>query len=106
MRLQTALVAAATLVVGFAVAAWSGNRALGGAVVLAGAAWCLWRWWSYAGPARAVAAVAVGGVAFVVSHPLGGVIGAWTAVLLVSAVGGVVAYALTPPRPDRARLGT
>lgn len=98
MRLQTAVVAAATLLVGFAVATLTGNRALGGVVVVVGAVWCLWRWWGYAGPARAVAAVLVGGVAFVVSHPLGKVIGAWPAVLLVSAVGALVAYALTPPR--------
>lgn len=105
MRLQTAVVAAATLVVGFAVASVTGNRALGGVVLVVGAAWCLWRWWSYAGPLRALAAVAVGGVAFVVSHPLGRVLGAWPAVLIVAAVGAVVAYALTPPRRAAAVAG-
>ena len=98
LRLTAALLAAATLIVGFAVASLTGNRALGGGVLIAGGAVCALVWWRLAGPLRAIAAVAVAGVAFVVSHPLGAVMTSWGAVLLVSAITAVAAYALTRPR--------
>ena len=79
-RVPTAVVAALTLVVGFAVADLTGVRALGGVVLVAGVVWCAVRarsagWW------RVAAVVLVGAVCFALSHPLGGVIGAWPAVL-------------------------
>ena len=98
LRLTAALLAAATLIVGFAVASLTGNRALGGGVLIAGGAVCALVWWRLAGPLRAIEAVAVAGVAFVVSHPLGAVMTSWGAVLLVSAITAVAAYALTRPR--------
>ena len=98
LRLTAALLAAATLIVGFAVASLTGNRALGGGVLIAGGAVCALVWWRLAGPLRAIAAVTVAGVAFVVSHPLGAVMTSWGAVLLVSAITAVAAYALTRPR--------
>ena len=97
-RLAAALLAAATLIVGFAVAAGTGNRALGGVVLIAGGAICAVMWWRLAGPVRALAAVAVACVAFVVSHPLGAMLTSWGAVLLVSAITAAAAYALTRPR--------
>jgi len=96
-RLGAALLAAATLIVGFAVASLTGNRALGGAVLVIGGLACAWLWWRIAGPLRALIAVAIAAVAFVVSHPLGAVITSWGAVLLVSAVTAVAAYYITPP---------
>lgn len=96
-RLVAALLAAATLILGFAVASWTGNRALGGIVLIVGGAVCAVMWWRLAGPVRAISAVAVAGVAFVVSHPLGAVLTSWGAVLLVSAITAAAAYALTRP---------
>lgn len=97
LRLTAALLAAATLIVGFAVASLTGNRALGGVVLIAGGAVCALMWWRLAGLLRAIAAVAVAGVAFVVSHPLGAVMTSWGAVLLVSVLTAIAAYYITPP---------
>ena len=97
-RLTAALLAAVTLIVGFAVASLTGNRALGGIVLVIGGAACAWMWWRIAGPLRALICVAIAGVAFVVSHPLGAILTSWGAVLLVSAVTAAAAYALTGPR--------
>lgn len=89
------LLAAATLILGFAVASVTGNRALGGVVLLVGGVVCAVLWWRMAGPGRTLACVAIAGVAFVVSHPLGAVITSWGAVLVVSAVTAVSTYAIT-----------
>ena len=97
LRLTAALLAAATLIVGFAVASLTGNRALGGVVLIAGGAACALMWWRLAGPLRAIAAVAVAGVAFVGSPPLGAVMTSWGAVLLVSVLTAIAAYYITPP---------
>ena len=97
-RLSAALLAALTLIIGFAVASLTGNRALGGIVLLVGGAVCAWLWWRLAGPWRAASCVAIAGVAFVVSHPLGAVLTSWGAVLLVSAVTAGATYALTRSR--------
>jgi hypothetical protein len=98
MRIRIAVVTALTLVVGFAVASVTGDRALGGVVLVAGAALCAW-WMARAVGAWRTAAALVGvGVLFVVSHPLGRVIGAWPAVLLVAALGAALTYVLAAPR--------
>ena len=97
-RLTAALLAAATLIIGFAVASLTGNRALGGIVLVVGGTTCAWLWWRLAGPWRALLCVAIAGVAFVVSHPLGALLTSWGAVLLVSAVTAGVTYALTGGR--------
>ena len=96
-RLTAALLAAVTLVVGFAVASVTGNRTLGGLVLVIGGAICAWLWWRLAGPWRALICVAIAGLAFVVSHPLGAVLTSWGAVLLVSAVTALSTYAVTRP---------
>ena len=97
-RLVAALLAALTLIIGFAVASLTGNRALGGVVLLVGGAVCAWLWWRLAGPWRAAACVAIAGVAFVVSHPLGAMLTSWGSVVLVSAVTAGATYALTRSR--------
>lgn len=97
-RLTAALLAAVTLIVGFAVASLTGNRALGGIVLVIGGAVCAWLWWRIAGPWRAAVCVAIAAAAFVVSHPLGALITSWGAVLLVSAVTAGATYALTSSR--------
>jgi hypothetical protein len=53
-----------------------------------------------AGRARTVLALAAVVGLFVVSHPLGSVIGAWPAVLLVSAIAGGVTFALACSEAD------
>lgn len=96
--MRTSLGAAVALVLGFAVAQGTGLRWLGGVVLVAAAAWCGLRWWRAAGPVRAALAVLVFGAGFVVSHPLGHLIGAWPSVLLTAVVCGVIAWFLTPDR--------
>ena len=97
MRLGAALLAAATLILGFIAANATGNRALGAVVLIIGGALCAYLWWKLAGPWRALACVAVAGVAFAVSHPLGAIITSWGSVILVSAVTGAAAYLITRP---------
>jgi hypothetical protein len=81
----TAPVAAVTLIVGYAVAAGTGSRPLGGVVLLIGGLWCI-RTWTLRNGARTAAILACAGLfAFVLSHVLALAIGAWPAVLLVSA---------------------
>ena len=96
MRLYVAVVAALTLVMGFAVAQSTGNRALGGVVLVLGTAWCAWMWWRAAGPVVTLVLVGLVVICFVVSHPLGAAIGSWPSVLLVAAVVGGTSYGATP----------
>ncbi|MBT0995599.1 hypothetical protein KIN34_15045 [Cellulomonas sp. DKR-3] len=100
-RALTALIAALTLVVGFGVAQLTDVRALGGAVLVLGAAWCAWRsrpavaWW------RIAAVLALGGVGFVATHLLARTaLGAWPSVLLTAAALAAATYALLAPRPS------
>jgi hypothetical protein len=88
----TAPVAAGSLLVGFAVAVVSGSRPLGGLVLLAGGVWCIREWRRRHGAATAVILADVGLSAFVASHVLALAIGAWPAVLLVSAAMAAVAW--------------
>lgn len=96
-RLPTWPVAAGSLLIGFAVADLSGVRALGGIVLFLGALWCGLRWRREQGFAVAILLVLAYLCAFVLSHPLGRVIGSWPAVLVVSAFVGLIAWA----RADR-----
>lgn len=94
----TGLVAAGSLIAGFAVAEATGVRPLGGVVLLAGGAWCATRWWRERGPVTA-AALGAGYIgAFVASHPLAGVVGAWPSVGIVSTAVGVAAWAVADRR--------
>jgi len=92
MRTRIAATTALTLVLGFAVASLTGSRPLGG-VVLGGAV-CAWWMTREAGALRALVTLVVVFGLFVLSHPLGHVIGAWPSVLLVAALAGGVAFAL------------
>lgn len=93
-RLLVAAVAAAGLVLGFAVAVGTGVRGLGAIPLLACGLWCAWRLWRSAGPWRTIVVGVVYAASFAVSHPLGDLIGSWPSVLVVSAVTFVVAFAL------------
>ena len=90
--IPTAPVAAGSLIVGYAVAAGTGSRPLGGVVLAIGGAWCI-RTWARRNDARTATRLgAVGLGAFVVSHLLAPAIGAWPAVLVVSAAMAVAAW--------------
>ena len=102
MRSRIAAITGLTLVLGFAVASVTGNRSLGGVVLVLGGAWSAWLMVRTAGRRPTVLTLVAVVALFVVSHPLGLVIGAWPAVLLVATVAAAVAHALARPRvPDR-----
>ena len=95
----TAALAAASLVVGFAVVQVTGVRELGGLVLVAGAALCAVRWQRAGGWPVAVGLVVVFLGAFALSHLLARAIGAWPAVLCAAAV--VAAASLLATRNER-----
>lgn len=82
--LPTAPLAAAALIAGYGVVVASGSRPLGGLVMVAIGVICVWISTSRDSPATTLRLVAVAFVAFVCSHLLGLVIGAWPAVLLAA----------------------
>jgi len=98
MRKQISVLTAATLILGFAVASFTGNRALGGVVLVAGGALCAWWMYQFSGVGRTIAVVAIVFGLFVLSHPLGHLIGAWPSVFTVAAIGAAIAYWLAVPK--------
>jgi hypothetical protein len=90
--LPSSLLASLTLVAGYAVAAGTGVRPLGGLVLLAGLALCWVLWSARAGTTTAVALVVAFGVAFAASHLLARAIGAWPSVLVVATLMGGLAW--------------
>jgi hypothetical protein len=88
----TAPIAAGSLIAGYAVAAATGSRPLGGAVLLAGGLWCVREWLRRNDARTATELACVGLAAFVLSHVLARSIGAWPAVLLVSAAMALAAW--------------
>lgn len=100
-------VAAASLVVGFGVADLTGVRPLGGLVLFLAALWCGLRWKATVGLPVAIGLVAVYLAGFVLSHPLGSLIGSWPAVLAIAAaVGAVVRAVADRPAARTPRLQT
>jgi hypothetical protein len=91
-RLPTAPLAAGSLIAGFAVAVATGSRPLGGVVLLLGGLACIRIWLLRDGPRIAATLTAVAFAAFVLSHLLGLLIGAWPAVLLVAAATATVVW--------------
>jgi hypothetical protein len=90
--MPTAPVAAASLIVGYAVAAGTGSRPLGGLVLLIGGLWCIQAWTRRRGARTAVSLAVVGLGVFVASHLLALAVGAWPSVLLVAAVMAAVTW--------------
>lgn len=84
-RLPTAPLAAAGLILGFAVAVASGSRPLGGAVLALFGIACIVIWLRRDGRRTALLLTLGAFAAFVLSHLLGLVIGAWPAVVLTAA---------------------
>ena len=107
-RIPTAPVAAGTLIAGYAIAASSGSRLLGGFVLLFGGLWCIQAWTRRHGTRTAATLAAVGLGAFVLTHLLALAIGAWPSVLLVAAAMAAAAWSRADARPTRShrpRLG-
>lgn len=102
--LPSSLVAALALIVGYAVAAGTGVRPLGGLVLLAGLALCWVLWTNRAGTTTAVTLVVAFGVAFAASHLLALAIGAWPSVLVVAALMAGLAWLLADRRTPVPRV--
>jgi hypothetical protein len=90
--LPTAPLAAGSFLAGYAVAVSSGSRTLGGIVLLAAGVPCIAAWAKRRGRLAAARLTGVALVAFVASHLLGLVIGAWPAVALCAAAMGAAAW--------------
>ena len=90
--LPTAPVAAASLIAGYAVAAGTGSRPLGGLVLAAGGLWCIREWRRRNDTRTAVILGCSGLAAFVLSHVLALAVGAWPAVLLAAAAIALAAW--------------
>ena len=88
-------IAAATFIAGFGVAELTGVRALGGVVLLLGGVWCVRLASRLAGPAATAGLVVVAVALFVISHPLGHVIGSWPAVIVSAGLVALAAGAIT-----------
>lgn len=97
-RIPTAPVAAGALIAGYAVAASSGSRPLGGLVLAAGGLWCLREWDRRNGRRTALALGSVGTAAFVLSHVLAPQIGAWPSVLSVAGATALAAAVVSDRR--------
>jgi hypothetical protein len=83
--LPTAPLAATSLIAGYAVAASTGSRPLGGIVLAAGGLTCVGIWRRRHGGRTAAGLGAAGLAAFAVSHVLAHAIGAWPSVLAMAA---------------------
>ncbi len=97
-RLATAPIASAGLIGGFAVARATGSRPLGGVVLAVCGLACVAIWLHRDGRRRAALLTAIGLAAFALSHVLALAIGAWPAVLVVSAATAVACWRLSDSR--------
>lgn len=96
--MPTAPLAAGSLIAGYAVAASSGSRPLGGAVLAIGGLCCVGVWARRHGARTAVTLAGVGFAALVLSHVLALAVGAWPAVLIVAAVTAAATWTLADAR--------
>ncbi|MGC0421062.1 hypothetical protein [Embleya sp. AB8] len=93
-RIPTAAVAATGLVGGYAVARYTKQRPLGGAVLAVAGAFAAKGWREQAGTPTAAALTGLYTVAFGASHPLAKKIGAWPAVFAVAGTVAAASYAV------------
>ncbi|WP_375503801.1 hypothetical protein [uncultured Jatrophihabitans sp.] len=93
----TAPVVAGGLIGGFATARYSGRRELGGVVLAGAGAWCARSWLRSSGPGVMGVLLGTYLAAFGGSHGIAKKIGAWPAVLAVTAVASGAAYAVADP---------
>jgi hypothetical protein len=81
-----------SLILGFAVADYTGSRPLGGVVLAIGGLWCIQLWARRHGARTAVTLGCVGFAAFVFSHVLALAVGPWPSVLLVAGATALVVW--------------
>ncbi len=89
---------AAGLVSGYAVAAATGARPLGGVVLLVAGGVAAWAWTARDGWPTAIGLGVIYAGAFAASHPLAPMIGTWPSVLGVSAIAALSAYLVSDRR--------
>lgn len=94
-RILTAPIAATGLIAGYAVAAASGSRALGGVVLAVCGLVCVVVWCQRDGVRTAGVLTVCGLLAFALSHVLALVTGAWPAVAIVAAATAAVCWRLS-----------
>jgi len=105
-RVATAPIAAAGLIAGFGMALATGSRPLGGVVLAACGLTCIAVWSQRDGRRTTIELTVAGLLAFALSHLLGLVVGAWPAVLLVSAAtAGLCWHRSDSRRPARRAAG-
>ncbi len=97
-KLPTAPLAAGSLIVGYAVAAGTGSRPLGGLALAIGGLCCVGIWAHRHGRRTALTLAGVGLAALVFSHVLALAVGAWPAVLIVAAATAAATWALADAR--------
>jgi hypothetical protein len=105
-RLPSAPLAAGVLILAWAVVAASGSRALGGAVLLAGALALALLWRARHGARTAAQLLAAGLAAFVLSHVLALALGAWPAVLIAAGAMAWATWAFADAREGRGTPST
>jgi hypothetical protein len=103
-RVATAPIAAAGLIAGFGVAVATGSRPLGGLVLAACGLTCIAVWRRRDGPRKTIWLTVAGLLAFAISHVLGLAIGAWPAVLVVSAVTAGLCWRVSDSRRSTPQL--
>lgn len=96
--LPTAPLAAAGLIAGYAVAAASGSRPLGGVVLAAFGLACVWVWLGRDGGRTTLILTGVGLLAFALSHVVALLTGPWPAVLLAAAAAAAASWRLSDSR--------
>ncbi len=102
----TAPIAATGLIAGYAVAAGTGSRPLGGVVLVGFAVPCVGIWLGRDGARTALQLTGVGLAAFALSHVLALGVGAWPAVLVCAAGTAGACWRLSDAAArSRARLG-
>ena len=96
--LPTAPLAGAGLIAGYAIAAATGSRALGGVVLAGFGLACVWVWLGRDGLRTTVVLTLVGLLAFALSHVIALLTGPWPAVLLAAAAAGAASWRLSDSR--------
>jgi hypothetical protein len=94
-NLATAPIAAAGLIVAYAVAVVTGSRPLGGLVLACFGLSCIAIWLGRDGRRTTATLTGLGLLAFALSHVLGLLIGAWPAVLVAAAATAAACWRLS-----------
>jgi len=97
-RFALAFLVLAALVLGFAVADLSNIRWLGGLTMVIIGGYAAWYMLRSCGPQKTLVAIGVVILGFILSHPLGAILGSYSALFLVSIAAAVIVWILGSPR--------